>query len=309
MTGCSEGGLGEGIVRAFVAEGIYVFATARSISSLAYLKDLPNITLLALDVTSPKSIASALEIVKSHTTSNTNTPAKRLKCLINNAGLGLVSPVLNGTTITSSERSIFETNVWGPLALIRTFTPLMKSSGDGSMIVNITSGAAIVPLVWSGVYAASKAAMLMLSETMRLELEPLGVGVQSVVLGIVRTRFHANLKAKSVSGEGEGGKGVEGDGEAGKDEERFQLAEGNYYEGMRDVLRDEASGKIQDESVMSAGEAGRRIVRDVVRGRKGRTFVGTKAGMLSIVGFLPQWLVDSIVMKMGQLDKFVKANV
>ena len=127
----------------------------------------------------------------------------------------------------------------------------------------------------------------MLSETMRLELEPLGVGVQSVVLGIVRTRFHANLKAKSKEVEN----AQEGNG--GMDDERFQLAEGSYYEGMRDVLRDEASGKIQDEGVMGAGEAGRRIVRDVVGGKKGRTLVGTKAGVLRIVGFLPRWLVVS----------------
>ncbi|KAH7386352.1 hypothetical protein BKA64DRAFT_748026 [Cadophora sp. MPI-SDFR-AT-0126] len=352
VTGCSEGGLGEGIVRAFVDEGIHVFATARSLSSIKYLKDLPNTTLIELDVTSPGSISATLESVKSyiHKSSSTspnsnsnsnsdgNEPTKRLrlKYLINNAGLGLVKPVLDGQGIADVERNVFETNVWGPLALIRAIAPLMISSpqpssaaspkspkppgtakpDDDSMVINITSGAAIVPLVWNGVYAASKAAMFMLSETMRLELEPLGVRTQSVVVGIVRTRFHENLKAKAkvgieVSGEdeivrnGDGNKHVDVNGRIG---ERFHLAEGSFYTGIRGVLRDEASGKVQDESVMSAGEAGRRIVRDAVRGKKGRTYVGTKAGVLSIVGVLPRWLVDSIVRKMGQLDKFVSSG-
>ncbi|PVH81994.1 NAD(P)-binding protein [Cadophora sp. DSE1049] len=322
VTGCSEGGLGEGIVRAFVDEGVHVFATARSLSSLTYLQDLPNTTLLALDVTSPESIASAFETVKSHTNpnhntnsntnTNTNATPLRLKYLINNAGLGLVKPVLDGSGIVDVERAVFETNVWGPLALIRAFAPLLISAGNGGMIINITSGGALVPLVWNGVYAASKAAMFMLSETMRLELEPLGVRTATVVLGVVRTRFHANLKSKSKHdtivvdanlGGDEAGKGMDGHG----GEERFQLAEGSYYEGMRGVLRDEASGKVQDEKVMSAKEAGRRIVRDTVRGRKGRTYVGSMAGMLSIVGFLPVWLVDFICRKTGQLDNFVKA--
>lgn len=283
-------------------KGIHVFATARSLSSLTYLKDLPNVTILELDVTSDESIAAAFAVVKTKTqtstpdinTSNSDintSPTLRLKYLINNAGLGLVSPLLNGYGIADSERAVFETNVWGPLALIRTFAPLMITftstsnpkpgkSGNSGTVVNITSGGAMVPLVWNGVYAASKAAMLMLSETLRLELEPLGVGTITVVLGIVKTNFHDNLRKKR-EGEGRG------------DRERLQVAKGSYYRGMKGVLEEEASGKVQDERVMRADEAGRRIVGDAIKGRRGRTYVGTKAGVVRWVGVFPGWLVVS----------------
>ncbi|KAL2065524.1 hypothetical protein VTL71DRAFT_3194 [Oculimacula yallundae] len=297
VTGCSAGGLGEGIARAFAKEGVHVFATSRSLTSLAHLESTPNITPLALDVTSSSSIAAALTTIKS----TLKTQNLRLKYLINNAGLGLVSPVLNGTGITESEHAVFETNVWGPLALIRTFIPLMIDSGTGrggGTVVNITSGGALVPLIWNGVYAASKAAMLILSETLRLEIEPLGVKTITVVLGIVKTNFHANLAAKEDD---------KSDG-TGKEAARFVLQEGSYYRDMRGVLEGEASGKVQDESVMTAEEAGRRIVRDAIGDVKGRTFVGTKAGVLKWVGFFPVWLVDSIVSKTGKLDKFVEAG-
>ncbi|KAK0111513.1 hypothetical protein ONS95_001867 [Cadophora gregata] len=325
VTGCSEGGLGEGIVRAFLAEGLHVFATARSISSMAYLQHIPNITLLALDVTSSESIASVLSSVKSHLHLSPNTnngthpkqdqsSPRRLKYLINNAGIGLIRPLLNGTGISDAERLIYETNVWGPLALIRALTPLMIAgntvSGGGSgecMVVNITSGAALVPLAWHGVYSSSKAAMASLSEAMGLEMEPLGVRIGTVILGIVKTNFHANMKdqrVESSEGGGEGGGEDEG-GERG--DERYELAEGSYYEGIRHILRDQASGKIQQGNICTAKEAGRQIVRDAVKGKKGKTYIGSSAGMMSILGIIPQWIVDAVCKKTGQLEEFVKA--
>jgi len=64
ITGCSEGGIGSGLALAFHHRGFHVFATARSISKLQHLRLLPNTTLLPLDITSPSSISSALEVVK-----------------------------------------------------------------------------------------------------------------------------------------------------------------------------------------------------------------------------------------------------
>ncbi|KAG4439637.1 hypothetical protein IFR05_004886 [Cadophora sp. M221] len=149
----------------------------------------------------------AAYISTSTSTSNVNTNL-HLKYLINNAGLGLISPLLDGLGPTDSKRAVFETNFWGPLVLVRVFASPMihcnpnslpSSSPDSSsnsarsrgMVQFITSLPAA--LVWNGIYATSKAAMLMLSETLRLELEPLGVGTGTVVLGSVKMRFCENL--------------------------------------------------------------------------------------------------------------------
>ena len=55
ITGCSDGGLGSGLAIAFQNRGLHVFAAARNNSKLSYLPDLPTVTILSLDVTSPSS--------------------------------------------------------------------------------------------------------------------------------------------------------------------------------------------------------------------------------------------------------------
>jgi len=55
VTGCTAGGAGEGLALAFQSRGLHVFATARKLSSLENLSKLPNVTTIALDVTSTES--------------------------------------------------------------------------------------------------------------------------------------------------------------------------------------------------------------------------------------------------------------
>jgi len=55
VTGCTAGSAGEGLALAFQARGLHVYATARKLANLENLSKLPNVTTLALDVTSPES--------------------------------------------------------------------------------------------------------------------------------------------------------------------------------------------------------------------------------------------------------------
>ena len=70
-------------------------------------------------------------------------------------------------------RSIMETNFLGPLCLTQQFSQFLIASGDGR-ILNIASVGAVMPLPFCAVYNASKAALVSLSNTLRLELEPFG---------------------------------------------------------------------------------------------------------------------------------------
>lgn len=128
-----------------VNTGIHVFATARNLSSLVHFKDLANITCLRLDVTSPESIAAAVQQVKS-----SDKGSGRLKYLVNNAGVGLVGPLLDGKGVSAEERAVFETNLWGPLAVIRAFVPIMVESSGGTL-VNIGSSAGVINVPWNGI--------------------------------------------------------------------------------------------------------------------------------------------------------------
>jgi 1-acylglycerone phosphate reductase len=139
ITGCSEGGIGSALVLAFQERGLHVFATARDISKMSHLKDLPNVTLLSLEVTDSSQIADTVKAVKAHT-------GGTLDYFVNNAGRNYFMPTLD---INIEEaKGIFETNFWGALSLIQAFAPLVIAA-KGTIVNNCSvSGHANVP--WTG---------------------------------------------------------------------------------------------------------------------------------------------------------------
>ena len=78
---------------------------------------------------------------------------------------------------------MFETNVVGIIHTVQTFAPLLITAASqsptngGGMIINIGSIAGICPVPWASGYNASKAAVNSLTDTLRVEMEPLGVKV------------------------------------------------------------------------------------------------------------------------------------
>ncbi len=112
----------------------------------------------------------------------------RLDVLINNAGRGMIGPVAE--IDESTYQDLFQTNVFGPMEVIRAFLPqLIESKG---MIINITSIAGFMGLPYRGAYSASKAALMMLTEALRLELHGTGVRVVDVAPGDFRTGIAGN---------------------------------------------------------------------------------------------------------------------
>ena len=78
-------------------------------------------------------------------------------------------------------------NVLGPIWLIQAFLPALRSARG--RIVNVTSGVTKVTQPFTGLYAASKAALDQISMSLRLELAPSGVAVILVDPGLMRTRM------------------------------------------------------------------------------------------------------------------------
>ncbi|MFL6124080.1 SDR family oxidoreductase [Actinophytocola sp.] len=89
---------------------------------------------------------------------------------------------------------IWEINVKGVVRGCRTFTPDFKARGSGHL-VNVASLAAIMNLPAMSSYNVTKAAVLSLSETLRLELEPYGVRTTAVCPGFVRTNLETRLRS------------------------------------------------------------------------------------------------------------------
>jgi NAD(P)-dependent dehydrogenase (short-subunit alcohol dehydrogenase family) len=113
--------------------------------------------------------------------------------VVNNAGIGLGGPVLE-TQVADWER-VLHVNLWGVIHGCRLFGRQMVTRGRGGHIVNVASGAAFSPGRAFPAYATTKAAVLMLSESLRTELAPHRIGVSAICPGVVdtgivtRTRF------------------------------------------------------------------------------------------------------------------------
>jgi NAD(P)-dependent dehydrogenase (short-subunit alcohol dehydrogenase family) len=107
--------------------------------------------------------------------------------VINNAGVGVAGPLLE--TSSQEWRRVIGVNLMGVVHGCRLFGRAMVQRGEGGQIVNLASAAAFQPAKDLPAYAATKAAVLMLSECLRAELGPHGIGVTAVCPGFVRTNI------------------------------------------------------------------------------------------------------------------------
>jgi short-subunit dehydrogenase len=179
VTGCSTG-IGRALATELSRRGLEVIATARQLQALA---DVPAAQRLALDVTDESSIGRALEA------------AGPIDVLVNNAGIGAWGAVEPATT--AEIQALFDTNVFGPLRLIRAVLPQMRERGRGALY-QVSSAAAHRSNALLGHYAATKAALEAYSEALRVELAQFGISVTIVVLGAVETAFAANRRYMSA---------------------------------------------------------------------------------------------------------------
>lgn len=140
ITGCSDDGIGYGLASAFQQRGYHVFATARVVSKMSKLKDLANLTLLELDITKKDQIDAAVASVREQTGGS-------LDYLINNAGSSHFMPILDEDL--SNVRDLYETNVWGPVAVTQAFAPLLiQAKGTLVFITSLTGHLRIPYMGW-----------------------------------------------------------------------------------------------------------------------------------------------------------------
>lgn len=134
ITGCSDGGLGSALARAFWDRNYYVFATARNVGKMQAVSSFADVCMLTLDVTKPEDIRDAVRVLG----------GRGLDVLINNAGQAHFSPVLDEDM--DQVRQTFEVNYLGPLAVTKAFAPaLIKAKG---VSVYITSLAGHLSIPW-----------------------------------------------------------------------------------------------------------------------------------------------------------------
>ena len=181
ITGASAGGIGEGIARAVLSHGDNAVITARSLAKLESIaNDYPETCLpVALDMANRDQMKEV--VVKTVEKFGT------VDVLINNAGHGYRSSVEEGED--EAIRELFETNLFGPINMIKEVLPILREKGAG-VIMNTTSIAAERSAIGSGYYASSKAALDLLTDGLCKELKPLGIRVMVIEPGSFRTHFY-----------------------------------------------------------------------------------------------------------------------
>ena len=179
ITGASKG-FGLSLVKQLLASGQKVAATSRYVASLVKaVGDVSeNFLPLYVNLADEKSVDEAVE-----TTINT---FNRIDVVINNAGYGIGGSIEELTD--EDARESFDVNVFGTLNVIRAVLPQMRQQMYGH-IINISSIAGIAPGTGWALYAATKFAVIGLSEVLADDVKEFGIKVTVVAPGAFRTSF------------------------------------------------------------------------------------------------------------------------
>lgn len=190
ITGASSG-LGKAVGEYLFHKGHNVFGTSRNPEKVAN----SPFPLLALDLNKPDTIKHCVEKVIEI--------SGRIDVLVNNAGVGILGPIEE--IPTDELRSHFETNLFGPIEVMKAVLPHMRNSKSG-LIINVTSIAGYTGLPFRGAYSASKGALELLTEAIRMEVKPFGIEVCNLAPGefatdIASRRYYTPLSLTSAYAE------------------------------------------------------------------------------------------------------------
>ncbi len=182
VTGATSG-IGRAAALHLARAGHRVFATGRRAAALESLqKEAGTLKLegIVMDVTKSESIAAAKKEI------DKRTDNYGVDAVVNNAGYGLGGPLEEVTD--EALRAQYDTNVFGLMAVTRTFLPRMRDRRHGR-IINVSSVGGRVTLPMLGAYNSTKYAVESLSDALRIELRPFGVKVVIIEPGSIATEF------------------------------------------------------------------------------------------------------------------------
>jgi NAD(P)-dependent dehydrogenase (short-subunit alcohol dehydrogenase family) len=158
-----------------------------------------EVSVVAIDLTAPKTIAAAVQDIEAD--------HGRLDVLVNNAGIADSGDGPPGEADIDAVRHVFETNFFGALAVTQAMLPLLRRSAS-ARIVNVSSGLGSLTLngdpdwEFAGFrvtgYAASKAALNMLTVQLAAELRPIGIKVNAADPGFTATDLNGHRGHQTI---------------------------------------------------------------------------------------------------------------
>jgi NAD(P)-dependent dehydrogenase (short-subunit alcohol dehydrogenase family) len=176
-------GIGLGIARALVRAGANVVIADIRDSALADAKASlgadARVETVQLDVTDRAGFARAADQAEAR--------FGKIHMLIGNAGVGVMGPVIDARYDDWDWG--MGVNLGGVINGLVTMLPRIKAHGEGGQIVTTSSQSSLIPIPYSAIYTAAKAAVLGLSEAIRGELAPEKIGVSAFMPGPVQSNI------------------------------------------------------------------------------------------------------------------------
>lgn len=143
---------------------------------------------LCADVTIPESLETAVNRIVEE--------QGELSAVICNAGNGIAGAVED--TSLEEARYQMETNFFGVLNTVKACLPVFREQKHGKIIA-ISSVAAVAPIPFQGFYSASKSAIMLLMQSLSMEMKPYNVHCTCILPGDVKTDFTASRKYTEAS--------------------------------------------------------------------------------------------------------------
>jgi uncharacterized oxidoreductase len=187
----STSGIGLALAVRLQARGNTVIVGGRRSDELEQIAaEHPGIETVQIDTTDPASISSAAkQVLDRH---------PDLNVLVAMAGIMHVEDWHRPGSFLASAESVITTNLLGPVRLIAAFVEHLQAQPDAT-IVTVSSGLGFAPLAATPSYNASKAAIHMLSESLRLQLLGTSVKVTELVPPSVRTGLLPGQEANEAA--------------------------------------------------------------------------------------------------------------
>lgn len=193
ITGCSSG-IGKSTALALAREGIYTFASMRdtskgiNLAEVAKKKNLP-LEIIELDVLKPETIDKSFEKILSE--------KGKLDILVNNAGF-MIMGAFEDINIDDFNLQ-WKTDFLGPVIMMKKAIPIMRKqkkdkNGIKGNIINVSSIAGKIPFAYASAYISSKFALEGLSECVLDEVKDIGIKINIIEPGVVKTKFLENTK-------------------------------------------------------------------------------------------------------------------
>ena len=192
ITGCSSG-IGLETALEFARNGYKTYASMRNLDKKSELENKAknenlDIEILQIDVNKQDTIDNAINQIKNN--------ENRIDILVNNAGYGFMGSIENSSLQEIKDQ--FETGFFGPIRMIKAVLSFMKEQKSGK-IINISSVAGQIGFPLSSAHVSSKFALEGLTDSLRLELSLYGITLSLLEPGVVKSKFHENMKVVEAS--------------------------------------------------------------------------------------------------------------